>query len=141
MAVEEIYKEVILDHYKRPRNKREVTGATSSCDRNNPLCGDEIHVEVLERGGVIEDVGFGGQGCSISQASASMMTEAVAGRDRAAAAEVIGSVRAMLSGSAEPDESLGDLVALRGVVRYPVRIKCAALAWDVLEGALSGDAS
>lgn len=137
MAVEEIYKEVILDHYKRPRNKREVPGATASCDRTNPLCGDEIHVEVRERDGLIEDVAFGGQGCSISQASASMMTEALTGKDRAEAAEVIASVRRMLTGAEEPDESLGDLVALKGVVRYPVRIKCAALTWDVLEGALA----
>lgn len=139
MSLEEMYKEVILDHYKRPRNKRELPGATSSCHKTNPLCGDEITVEVREEDGVLAEVVFSGQGCSISQSSASMMTEALTGKDRASAASIARAVRAMLAAEAEPSEDeLGDLVALSGVRRYPVRIKCAALAWDVLDEALAG---
>lgn len=139
MSLEEMYKEVILDHYKRPRNKRELPGATASCHKTNPLCGDEITVEVREEEGVLVEVVFSGQGCSISQSSASMMTEALSGKDRASAASIARAVRAMLAAEAEPSEDeLGDLVALAGVRRYPVRIKCAALAWDVLDEALAG---
>lgn len=139
MALEDMYKEVILDHYKRPRNKRDLPGATASCTKTNPLCGDEITVEVREDDGVLAEVSFSGQGCSISQSSASMMTEALTGKDRASAASIARSVRAMLAAEAEPSEDeLGDLVALSGVVKYPVRIKCAALAWDVLDEALAG---
>ena len=142
MGLEDIYKEVILDHYKRPRNKRELPGATISCTLNNPLCGDEITVAVVERDGVLTEVAFSGQGCSISQSSASMMTEAVAGKDRATIAATAAAVRQMLEGG-EPDaDALGELAALQGVARYPARVKCAALAWDVLDEALaSGTAS
>ena len=139
MALDEIYKEVILDHYKNPRNKREVPGAELTCSKNNPLCGDEITVFVHEEDGKLLEVGFLGQGCSISQSSASMMTEAVTGATREQAEELIGQVRGMMAGEIEPDEdAFGELVALKGVVRYPVRIKCAVLPWDVLQEALAG---
>ena len=142
MALDEIYKEVILDHYKNPRNKREVPGAELSCSKNNPLCGDEITVFVREVDGKLVDVGFLGQGCSISQSSASMMTEAVAGATREEAEDLIGRIRGMMAGEVEPDEdSFGELVALKGVVKYPVRIKCAVLPWDVLQEALEGEGS
>ena len=139
MALDEIYKEVILDHYKNPRNKREVPDAELTCSKNNPLCGDEITVFVHEVDGKLVDVGFLGQGCSISQSSASMMTEAVAGTSREEADEMIGRIRAMMAGEVEPDEeTFGELIALKGVVKYPVRIKCAVLPWDVLQEALGG---
>lgn len=139
MGLEDIYKEVILDHYRTPRNKREVTGAQHVCSRNNPLCGDDITVYVNEQGGNIAEVAFTGQGCSISQASASMMTEAVKGRTPADADALAAEVRSMLAGEREPDEErFGDLVALQGVAKYPVRVKCAVLAWDVLQEALHG---
>ena len=139
MALDEIYKEVILDHYKNPRNKREVPGAELTCSENNPLCGDEITVFVHEEEGRLLDVGFVGQGCSISQSSASMMTEAVTGVTRADAAEWIDRIRGMMAGEVEPDEdAFGELVALKGVVKYPVRIKCAVLPWEVLQEALAG---
>lgn len=143
MGLEEMYKEVILDHYRNPRNKREVPGADRSCSKNNPLCGDDITVAISERDGVLADVGFTGQGCSISQSSASMMTEAVRGRTPAEAAALAADVRRMLAGELEPDEdSFGDLVALQGVAKYPIRVKCAVLAWDVLQEALGvGEAS
>ncbi len=140
MALDEIYKEVILDHYKNPRNKREMPDAERSCSKNNPLCGDEITVFVHEEDGKVLDVSFVGQGCSISQASASMMTEAVSGRTLEDIGAITGQVRGMLTGDLEPEEeAFGELAALKGVVRYPVRVKCAALAWDVLEEALAGD--
>lgn len=139
MALDDIYKEVILDHYKNPRNKREVPGAELSCSKNNPLCGDEITVFVHEEDGMLAEVGFLGQGCSISQSSASMMTEAVSGSSREEAEELIERIRGMMAGEFEPDEdAFGELVALKGVVKYPVRIKCAVLPWDVLQEALAG---
>jgi nitrogen fixation protein NifU and related proteins len=139
VALDDIYKEVILDHYKNPRNKREVEGATLTCTRNNPLCGDEITVYVTERDGVLQEIAFTGQGCSISQSSASMMTEALAGRSVDDAETMIKEFRAMMAGEAEPDEDeFGELVALKGVVKYPIRVKCAVLAWDVLQEALQG---
>jgi nitrogen fixation NifU-like protein len=140
LALDELYKEVILDHYKHPRNKREMPDAELSCSKNNPLCGDEITVFAHEDDGKILDVSFVGQGCSISQSSASMMTEAVTGKTREEVAEQVGAFRGMMSGEVEPDEdAFGELVALKGVVKYPVRVKCAVLAWEVLQEALAGD--
>ena len=140
MALDDMYKEVILDHYKNPRNKREMPDADLSCSKNNPLCGDEITVFVNEDGTIVTDVSFVGQGCSISQSSASMMTEAVAGRSREEVGELVGGFRGMMAGETEPDEdAFGELVALKGVVKYPVRVKCAVLAWDVLQDALDSE--
>ena len=142
MALDEIYKEVILDHYKNPRNKREMPGAELSCSKNNPLCGDEITVYVHEEDGKVLDVSFVGQGCSISQSSASMMTESVAGKTREQVLDQVATFRGMMAGEVEPDEdAFGELVALKGVVKYPVRVKCAVLAWDVLQEALAGEGS
>jgi nitrogen fixation NifU-like protein len=139
LALDELYKEVILDHYKSPRNKRALPDAEISCRRNNPLCGDEITIHAHVEGGRIEGIAFEGSGCSISQASASMLTEAVAGKEVEEAERLVTDFRGMMQGTAPPDEeSFGDLVALRGVVKYPVRIKCAVLAWDVLQEALAG---
>jgi nitrogen fixation NifU-like protein len=139
MALDDLYKEVILDHYKNPRNKREVPGAELSCSRNNPLCGDEITVAARVEDGVVADVAFEGVGCSISQASASMMTEAITGKTLAEAGDVATAFRGMMAGEIEPDEdTFGELVALKGVVKYPIRVKCAVLAWDVLQEALEG---
>jgi nitrogen fixation protein NifU and related proteins len=139
VALDEIYKETILDHYKNPRNKHELAGAELSCSRNNPLCGDEITVFVHKEDGKVAGITFLGQGCSISQSSASMMTEAVNGKSVQEAERLIGDFRGMMAGDAEPDEDeFGELVALKGVVKYPIRVKCAVLAWDVLQEALSG---
>ena len=139
MGLEDLYKEVILDHYKSPRNKRELAGAELSCSKNNPLCGDEITVMAHLEDGRVAAVAFQGQGCSISQASASMMTEAISGKPRDEAEKLAEDFRQMMEGGLEPTEDeFGDLVALKGVVKYPVRIKCAVLAWDVLQDALAG---
>jgi nitrogen fixation protein NifU and related proteins len=139
VALDDIYKEVILDHYKNPRNKHELPTAELSCTRNNPLCGDEITVFVHEDGDTIAEVAFTGAGCSISQSSASMMTEAVSGKPVVDALALAAEFRGMMAGEVEPDEDgFGDLIALKGVVKYPIRIKCAVLAWDVLQEALDG---
>jgi nitrogen fixation NifU-like protein len=139
LALEDLYKEVILDHYKNPRNKRPLPAAEVSSSKNNPLCGDEITIRANLDGERIGEITFEGRGCSISQASASMLTEAVAGKETRDALDLAGDFRSMMQGQHEPDEeSLGDLVALRGVVKYPVRIKCAVLAWETLQDALSG---
>jgi nitrogen fixation NifU-like protein len=138
LALEELYKEVILDHYKNPRNKRPLPGGELSCKKNNPLCGDEITVHAHLSDGRVAEVTFEGSGCSISQASASMLTEAVEGSTIEDAEGLAGRFRGMMEGKVEPDEeTFGDLMALRGVVKYPVRIKCAVLAWDVLQEALA----
>jgi nitrogen fixation NifU-like protein len=137
VSLDDLYKEVILDHYKSPRNKRALPGATVSLHKNNPLCGDEITIHARLDNGSVAEIAFEGQGCSISQASASMLTEAVAGRRIPDAAMLAREFRGMMEGSVEPDEEeLGDLMALKGVVKYPVRIKCAVLGWDVLQEAL-----
>ena len=142
MALDEIYKEVILDHYKNPRNKREMPDAPLTCSKNNPLCGDEITVYVNAEDGKVLEVSFVGQGCSISQSSASMMTEAVSGKTVEEVEALASDVRAMLAGELEADEdTFGELVALNGVVKYPIRVKCAVLAWDVLQEALSSGAA
>jgi nitrogen fixation NifU-like protein len=139
MALEDLYKEVILDHYKNPRNKRPLGDGALSCSRNNPLCGDEITVFADVDDGLVTELTFQGQGCSISQSSASMLTEAVKGKSIEDAERLASDFRGMMAGEVEPDEDeFGDLVALKGVVKYPIRIKCAVLAWDVLQEALSG---
>ncbi len=136
--LEDLYKEVILDHYKNPRNKRDLPGAELTCSKNNPLCGDEITIHAHVDDGRVAAVTFEGQGCSISQASASMLTEAVQGRSVDEAGTLTEEFRSMMEGASDPNEDeFGDLIALKGVVKYPVRIKCAVLAWDVFQEALS----
>ena len=137
MSLDELYKEVILDHYRSPRNKRALSDATVSLKKNNPLCGDEITIHARVEDGKLAELAFEGQGCSISQASASMLTENVSGKTVEDANALASEFRSMMEGKAEPDEDeFGDLMALKGVVKYPVRIKCAVLGWDVLQDAL-----
>src|SRR5918992_4482701 len=139
MSLDELYKEVILDHYRSPRNKRALSDATVTLTKNNPLCGDEITMHARVEDGKVTEVAFEGQGCSISQASASMLTESVAGKTTEDAEGLTREFRGMMEGSVDPDEdAFGDLIALKGVVKYPVRIKCAVLAWDVLQDVLEG---
>jgi nitrogen fixation NifU-like protein len=140
VSLEELYKEVILDHYRSPRNKGRLDPHDVALERNNPLCGDEIELFLRFDGEVLEGVAFEGKGCSISQASASMMTEKVNGLSTAGAADLAESIKRMLGGEEEGDAgTLGDLVSLKGVVKYPVRIKCALLGWNtLLEGLEEG---
>lgn len=134
-----LYQELILDHYRRPRNKGTLENADASVEMKNPLCGDEICLQVAFEGASVCDLRFAGRGCSISQASASMMTQLVKGKS-AEEIEVIRSrFRDLMLGdeSAASDQSLGSLRALSGVARFPARVKCALLAWNALETALS----
>ena len=136
--LDDLYRELILDHYRHPHNKGKLAKATHA-EGYNPLCGDEIELDVAILGDTIEDVAFAGRGCSISQASASMMTDAVKGGSVDDAARLVESFRRMMTDAeSEPDEELGDLEAFQGVAKFPVRVKCATLAWRVLEDALSG---
>ena len=144
-GLEDLYKEVILDHYRSPRNKGELPTPPAIMEEGfNPLCGDDVKVYVIVEDKVIKEIRIGGQGCSISQASASMMTESLLGKTLDEAKEVLERFKKMMASlehdlnSAESslDEtpaSLGDLEALKGVVKYPVRIKCATLGWNTFD--------
>lgn len=136
-----LYQEMILDHYRRPRNKGELEGATRSAIMKNPLCGDEVALHVKVEGDKLSDVRFSGRGCSISQASASMMTQLVKGKTAAEIAQLGNTFRNLVMGTTAPDDnvtgSLGSLRALGGVSRFPARVKCALLAWNALETAMS----
>ena len=142
-SLDDLYKEIILDHYRSPRNQGELEPPAHRCEGFNPLCGDEVIVFVSLINKKIEEIKIGGQGCSISQASASMMTEIIKGKSISEAEEIIHAFKEMmdiyeseLSGEETDGTSssidLGDLEALQGVVKYPVRIKCATLAWNTL---------
>lgn len=133
-----LYQQLILDHYRKPRNKSELADATASVHMRNPVCGDEIRLQLRVRDGVIEAANFTGQGCSISQASVSMMTGLLKGKTVAEAVELAGKFTDMMHGSEAPskDRAMGDLRALQGVSKFPVRIKCALLGFDALQEAL-----
>ena len=128
--LDELYRELILDHYRNPRNKGSLEHATAKVEGYNPLCGDEIAVELEIEDGKIKDVSFHGRGCSISQASGSMMTAAIKGQSTAEAHALIDAFKAMmLEPEREPAAALEDLEAFQGVAKFPVRVKCATLAW------------
>ncbi|HUQ18503.1 MAG TPA: SUF system NifU family Fe-S cluster assembly protein [Gemmatimonadaceae bacterium] len=144
--VSALYQEMILDHYRRPRNKGELEGATKSVIMKNPLCGDEVALHVLMEGDKVSDVRFSGRGCSISQASASMMTQLVKGKSAGEIEELRMTFRDMVMGSTDGTNEtetapLGPLRALSGVSRFPARVKCALLAWNALESAIVGAAA
>jgi nitrogen fixation NifU-like protein len=134
-----LFQELILEHYKRPRNKGDLPDANHRVHMNNPTCGDEVWLQLRMEGDIVADVRFVGEGCSISQASISMMTVLLKGRTREEAAALIERFTAMMHGDEEAarDRSLGDLRALAGVSRFPVRVKCALLGWNALEAALA----
>ncbi|MDQ3081574.1 MAG: SUF system NifU family Fe-S cluster assembly protein [Gemmatimonadota bacterium] len=132
-----LYQEMILDHYRKPRNKGAVENADASIPMKNPLCGDEITLQVRFAGGAIEELGFTGRGCSISQASASMMTQLLTGKSIADVEVLRARFREMVMGDeAAADSSLGSLRALSGVAKFPARVKCALLPWNALASAL-----
>ena len=134
-----LYQELILDHYRRPRNKGTLENADASVEMKNPLCGDEICLQVAFEGASVCDLRFAGRGCSISQASASMMTQLVKGKSAEEIEAIRNRFRDLMLGdaSAADDQALGSLRALSGVARFPARVKCALLAWNALETALS----
>jgi nitrogen fixation NifU-like protein len=133
-----IYQELILDHYRRPRNKGELEAPDARATRKNPLCGDVIELMLAWDGDRLREVRFTGRGCSISQASASMMTGLVRGKTAAEVDALLRRFAAMLRGDqqAADDESLGELRALSGVARFPARVRCASLAWSALGDAM-----
>ncbi|HEX2187748.1 MAG TPA: SUF system NifU family Fe-S cluster assembly protein [Longimicrobiaceae bacterium] len=132
-----LYQELILDHYRRPRHRGEMESPDVEVRLNNPTCGDEIVLQLRVRVGTVEEVRFAGQGCSISQASASMMAQLVTGKPLAEAEALTARFKEMLHGDPEAakDRALGDLRALAGVAKFPVRVRCAMLAWNALEEA------
>ncbi|MFM8562713.1 MAG: Fe-S cluster assembly sulfur transfer protein SufU [Acidimicrobiia bacterium] len=139
-GLEDLYREIILDHYRSPRNRGELPPPAHKAEGHNPLCGDEITVFVQVDNDVVTDVKVSGQGCSISQSSASMMSQAIKGKPIAEVRALVHRFKVMMSIEEEsdgvPDVKLGDLEALQGVVKFPVRIKCATLAWNTLVEAL-----
>ncbi len=136
--LDDLYREILLDHYRNPRNRRALESANASADGSNPLCGDEITLELqLDDDGRIADVAFSGDGCSISQASSSLMTEHIKGRNSEDAGAAIDAFQAMMVEGEEAPEELGDIGALAGVRKFPMRVKCASLAWKTLELALA----
>ncbi|MCE2525825.1 MAG: SUF system NifU family Fe-S cluster assembly protein [Acidimicrobiia bacterium] len=141
-GLEDLYREIVLDHYRNPRNRGELPCPPARrAEGFNPLCGDEVVIYAEVADGVVRDVRVGGQGCSISQSTASMMSVAVKGRSLAEVEKLERSFKAMMSIVTDGDEvappaDLGDLEALRGVVKFPVRIKCATLCWNTLSESL-----
>ncbi|MBI3997900.1 MAG: SUF system NifU family Fe-S cluster assembly protein [Armatimonadetes bacterium] len=140
MALDDLYREVILDHYQHPRNRGRLEPSDVSVEGANPLCGDELAFFLRLRDGRVQDVRFDGRGCSISQASASMMTDAIKGKTLDEVRALVAQFKGMMRGQ-EPSSDLGDLVALQGVRKFPVRIKCATLAWVALEQGLDEHAA
>ena len=151
-GLEDLYREIILDHYRSPRNRGELeTPPARKSEGFNPLCGDEVVIYLVLEDGTVVDVKIGGQGCSISQASTSMMSAAIKGKSVDDARKLISAFKALMSihesklegesdGTDLADDldgvALGDLEALQGVVKFPVRIKCATLAWNTLQQGL-----
>jgi nitrogen fixation protein NifU and related proteins len=137
----ELYQEVILDHNKRPRNFQVLEGANRSAEGFNPLCGDQITVYLKLEGDVIQDISFQGSGCAISKASASMMTASLKGKTRSEAEALFRKFHRLVTGDrdAAPDPlELGKLEVFSGVSEFPVRVKCASLAWHTMHAALEG---
>ena len=141
MDLAELYRDVIVDHNRSPRNRGRLPGATHHAEGDNPLCGDRLRLDLLLAGDVIDDLRFEGSGCAISTASASLMSEAVKGKSRAEAAALFAAVHRMLTGAAGAGAAPGKLAALAGVREFPARVKCASLCWHTLNAALAGGAT
>lgn len=138
----ELYQQVILDHNKKPRNFRRLADATQTADGYNPLCGDQLTVDLRLTEDRVEEATFEGSGCAISKASASMMTQAVKGKSRDEVEKLFGEFHRMVTGELDEEReenSLGRLKIFAGVREYPARVKCASLAWHTLHAALAGD--
>ena len=132
--LDQLYRQVIMDHYKNPRNKGSLEDGSFTIDMNNPTCGDRIHLTLKVEDGVVQDAKFDGEGCSISMASASMMTQTVKGKEIEKALKLSKIFSDMIQGNEYDDDvDLGDIEALQGVAKFPARIKCATLAWKAME--------
>ena len=133
---DDLYRELIMDHFRRPRNRGALEDATHRLEGVNPVCGDEVQLDLVISDRHIQDIAFNGRGCSISQCSASMLTDRLKGASLDEAAKVLTGVRAMLLDGEPPASYLGDLESLEGVARLPIRVKCALLSWNVLQEGL-----
>ncbi|MBD3108220.1 SUF system NifU family Fe-S cluster assembly protein [Bacillus sp. AGMB 02131] len=138
--LDNLYRQVIMDHYKNPRNKGSLDEGNLTIDMNNPTCGDRIHLTLKVENGIVTDVKFDGEGCSISMSSASMMTQAIKGKDVETAMKLSHIFSDMMQGKEvkiDDDLDLGDIESLQGVSKFPARIKCATLAWKAMEKGLN----
>lgn len=144
-GLDSLYQEIVLDHYKNPRNHSLLEEPDLKAEGFNPFCGDRVVLTAkLDDAGLVSDVGFYGEGCAISQSSASMMTEAIKGGTVADASEMVAVFKGMMQGkelSPDQEESLGELAVLRGVREFPIRIKCALLTWSALQDAIAESAA
>ncbi len=135
----ELYEEIILDHYRNPRNNEELDDPDVEIEADNPFCGDEVKIQINFQDGRVDEIGVTGRGCAISQSSASLLSELAEGQTRRELSEATGLVRRMMrdeSLTEAEQDVLGDIEALRGVRRFPVRIKCALLSWAALQDVL-----
>lgn len=128
-----LYRQVIMDHYKNPRNRGTLEGDSVIVDMNNPTCGDRIQLQLYVEDGIVQDAKYEGEGCSISMSSASMMTQAIKGKKIEEALEMSHTFSDMMLGNDVDTEEMGDIEALQGVSKFPARIKCATLAWKAME--------
>ncbi len=143
--LQELYQSIILDHNRRPKNYGALDGATCRAEGRNPLCGDEVNVELRVDDDTVADVRFTASGCAVSRASASIMTQAVKGKSRAEVDRLFTQFHELVTGRFKPDEresrSMGEMAAFSGVARFPIRVKCASMPWHTLQQALrEGDA-
>ncbi len=139
--LQELYQDMVIDHNNRPRNYRQLEGASRKVEGYNPLCGDKITLYLKLDGDQITDIGFQGSGCAISRASTSLMTESVKGKSKREAQEIFGEFHKMITQGPEADydlEVVGDMEILSGISQFPARVKCATLSWHTLRSALDG---
>jgi nitrogen fixation NifU-like protein len=139
MSLRDLYQEIIIDHGKQPRNVGTLANATHSQIGHNPLCGDKLKLFVLEQNGMVQAIQFEGTGCAISVASASLMTETVKGKSIAEIEKLFHSFYHLVTEGKEPEADIGKLSVFSGVAEFPVRVKCATLAWHTLRAALAND--
>lgn len=139
--LQELYQQVIIDHSRGPRNYHKLEGANRVAEGHNPLCGDRVKVYVLLEGDVIKDVSFQGEGCAISKASASMMTEALKGKTKEEAQEIFQKFHEMVMNGTPNLDELGKLGVFAGVHKFPARVKCAILSWHAISSSLEGTAN
>ncbi len=142
-GVGELYQELILEHNRSPRNYRRMDDATGHAEGRNPLCGDQLSVWVKLEGGLVADASFQGFGCAISKSSASLMTAALKGRTRAEALRMFEQFQGLVTGALPPEaarDDLGKLAVFSGISEFPVRVKCATLAWHAMKAAMAGSA-
>lgn len=138
MQLDDLYRRVIMDHYKNPRNRGKFEDDAVTIDLNNPTCGDRISLQLKVEDGVVKDAKYSGEGCSISMSSASMMTDAVKGKTLDEALEMASKFSSLMKGEAVEFDEYEDLEALSGVNKFPARIKCATLAWNALRKGIDG---